>query len=61
MDFLDVTPFSLSGSYVGWQLVIDPDLVDKLIAFARTAADDHEVMDEMHRMVFIAEHGASFN
>lgn len=60
-DYLEFSPFSLSGSYVGWQLVIHPDLVDTLVAFARTAADDHEVMDEMHRVVFAAKEAALLN
>ena len=61
VDFLHVTPFALSGSYISWQMVIDPHLVGRLIAFAQTAADDHDVMDEMHRVVFIAEQGLTFN
>ncbi len=55
-DWLGVSPFLVGGSgYTGWELVIDPGLVGKLIAFARTAADDDEVMDEMTRIVHDAE------
>lgn len=51
-EFIGISARAIGASYVSWLVVIRPDLVERIVAFAATRHTEHQLMEYVNKAAY---------